>query len=152
MMAPHRDAARLPWMPARRAVQGGGGMCRAGAGGLERNVLPTPCRSRAVYRSVRVSCVRSPQLPSLELVAVEFGVEHGVPDVLVAEPMLDRARVLGLIDQAVAAGMPQLVRVYRRREAGIGRGALQHASKPSRRHRPAAFGHKDELADCTRSL
>ena len=54
----------------------------------------------------------------LEAVRREFGIAHRVLDVLVAEPCLQRPRIVPGIGQGVATGVPQHVREDREGHAG----------------------------------
>src|SRR3954451_12777655 len=74
-----------------------------------------------------------------EALGGELGVAHRVLDGLVAEVMLHSPRVLAVVDQLVAARMPQHVRVYRERKRCSLPCAGEHITKAGRRHRRASL-------------
>src|SRR3954451_18955608 len=66
-----------------------------------------------------------------EAIGCELGVAHRVLDVLVAEVMLQGPRVLLVIGQRVAEGMPQHVRMHRERETPPPRPCASILRKPA---------------------
>src|SRR6516162_4276916 len=64
----------------------------------------------------------------------QFGVAHGVLDVLVAEVMLQRSRIDPLVCQLEAAGMAQHVRMDAKCHLGGLTEPFQHSAKADRAH------------------
>ena len=61
----------------------------------------------------------------------QFGVAHRVLDIAVPEVGLQRARVVPLVGQGVAAGVPEHVRVRLEAELGLDPRSLDHAGEAS---------------------
>src|SRR5215207_8708947 len=83
--------------------------------------------------------LRSVLPEGFEAIGCELGVAHRVLDVLVPEIMLQSPRVLAVVDQLVAARMPQHVRVYREGKRCSLPCAGEHLTKAGRRHRRASL-------------
>jgi hypothetical protein len=73
---------------------------------------------------------------ALEAIGREFGVAHGMADVLVTHVLLNRPCVLAVVGQLVAERMPQLVRVYREGQACHLAEPCNELAHVAGRHRP----------------
>jgi hypothetical protein len=98
-----------------------------------RGTGPLRCGERAALVSEEV----------LEPRRCHFGVPHGVLDVLVAEVVLYRPRVVPVIGQLEPASVPQHVRVCREAEARRLARSLHHLPHVVRCHRPTALAGED---------
>src|SRR2546428_11101388 len=82
----------------------------------------------------------------LEPVRCQLGVAHGVLDVLVPKPCLQRPGVVAGVGQGVAAAMPEHVRVYGKGHAGTLAETRKGVAEALGRHWAAALGDKDVRA------
>ena len=73
----------------------------------------------------------------LEPLGAELRVSHGVPNIFVPQVLLHGARVVAVVGELVAGGMPQHVRMNREGEGGELASAREELSKRRRRQRPA---------------
>ena len=80
-------------------------------------------QSNARFRLFEWRAVISVASKTLEAFRIEFGIKHGVLDVLVAEIALDGAGILPSCGELVAFGVAEHVRVDRKPYAGIEAGA-----------------------------
>src|SRR5215471_3318898 len=76
----------------------------------------------------------------LEPIRSQLGVTHRVLDVLVAEPCLQRPRIVPGIGQGVATGVPQHMREDGEGHAGAPAEALEQRAEALGRHWAAALG------------
>jgi hypothetical protein len=74
----------------------------------------------------------------------QFGVAHGVLNVLVAQVRLEGPRIMPLIGQRIAAGVTQHVRMNLKVQLSLDARPFDHARKPGCREGAPAFGCKHE--------
>src|SRR5262249_42037983 len=97
----------------------------------------------------RVSAARrdrrlSPEV--LKSIRRKFGVTHRVLDVLVAEPSLQRPRVVAGVSQGIATCVPEHVRMDREGHPGALAQAREQRPEALAAHRAAARGGEDVRA------
>src|SRR5262249_25631335 len=82
----------------------------------------------------------------LEPIRRKFGVAHGVLDVAMAEPGLQRPRVVAGVSQGIATCVPEHVRMDREGHPGALTQACEQRPEALGAHRAAALGDEDVRA------
>src|SRR5262249_10937265 len=79
----------------------------------------------------------------LKSIRRKFGVAHGVLDVAMPEPGLQRPRVVAGVSQSIATCVPEHVRMDREGHAGALAQACEQRTEALGTHRAAALGGED---------
>jgi hypothetical protein len=92
-------------------------------------------------RCSRAGILSSTSVPpeALKPIGRQFGVSHGMLNVLVAEVVLKRARVMAVICELITAGVAQHVRMDWKCQCRHLASSCEHLSHCGRSHRPAAL-------------
>src|SRR5271166_367675 len=77
-----------------------------------------------------------------EPIGCHLGVAHGVLDILVAEIVLQRSRVVSVVGELVSTGVPQHVRVDTKRHLGGLPEPLDEPMKADWAHWPTALAYE----------
>jgi hypothetical protein len=96
------------------------------------------CRGGAFYAASSVA----PEIP--ERLGGKRSVSDGVPDVLTAQIILDRARIVPVTGELVAGAVPQHVGMNLEGQPGLLTSPLDHPVERGRREGRTAFAHENE--------
>src|ERR1019366_5069643 len=104
----------------------------------------TPRRPNMAYAAKQTPASIPPK--TLESRRAELRVPDGVLNVPMPEPQLQCPRIVTVIGQLEAAGMPEHVGMHRESNLGLYTGARDHLAHAIGAHRSTAFGYEHEAA------